>query len=199
MHENPLNRYADLSGMIEPPLAQEGEGLVEFGVSGHDDRGCSPVLQRAAGSRSQFGAQHPTHPGTAYEGEEAHSWIHHQGLGQFSLLGDQYLTPALGEPGLLENSDKPEGGEWRIFGRLDDDRATDGNGWSGLVDDQIQRVIKSTDRHHHADRLPPGEGNPPLRRRGQIHGDLLAPFGAQEFDTTPDSIDGPGYLHPRVG
>src|ERR1700719_4088000 len=59
MHINPLNRHADLAGMIIAPLDQRLDQAVEVGIAVDDHRRGAAVLQGTARPRRQLGAKMP--------------------------------------------------------------------------------------------------------------------------------------------
>ncbi len=67
-----------------------------------------------------------------------------------------------------------------------------------LVHDQVERMVKGTDRHHRANRFMPGECQPPGRCCIQPHGDFLSGIGTQTVNAVAYTIDGTRHLDARV-
>src|SRR5271170_2810367 len=111
MHEDTLNRYADLTGMVVAALHQRLDDRVDLDRT-IDDDGCrAAMLERAAGARCQLRAQVPSDLCRADEAQERDARMSDEGFGQGVVLGDQKLTPGGRQPCLMDEFDEPPAAE----------------------------------------------------------------------------------------
>ena len=156
------------------------------------------MLESAACARGKAAAQAPAHGSTADEAEEADPRIGNELPRYLPALGKQGLAPALRQPGLVQEPDEAEAGEWRVRRRLDDHRAAGGNRRGHLMHDQVERVVEGAERYHHADRLVPGVGNPVPGGLVEPHRHDVARLRAQKLGTVQHPVDSARHLDPRV-
>ena len=81
-------------------------------------------------------------------------------------------APFVGQPGFDQNIDKSSGGQRRIICRFNDYRTTRRNCGGHLMNDQIERVIKSRHRDNRPDRLARCEGHAAGPSGRQVHRDF---------------------------
>ena len=156
------------------------------------------MLQRASRARGQVGAEPPAHFAAADEGEKADPPVAGKLRGQLVVGRQQCLTPLHRQAGLVQNPHKTPARQRRRLGRLHDHRAAGRHRRANLVDNQIQRVVEGAERHHHADGLVGGEGQPAGRGGRQAHGHFLAGLGPQALDAQPHAVDGPIRLDQGI-
>ena len=198
MREDALHGHADLSGVVEASLREEGNDLVRLRIGRHHDRGRPAVLQRTACAGGELRTQHPAHPAAADEAEEADSRVADQLAGHVEVGGQQGLAPGFREAGLVQDPHEAHAGERSRFRRLHDHRTARGDAGEDLVDDQVQRVIERAEGHDDADRLVPREGDPVGRGSVEIHRDTVSRLGAQAIDAALCSFDRPVHLDQRI-
>ena len=108
----------------------------------------------------QLGPQHPADAGATDEAEESDSPVGHELRGD-GVVGDERLAPAGRQARFAQDVDQTQARQRRVACRLDDDRATRGDGRPHLMNDQVQRMVERAHCHDHADGLTLGERNAP--------------------------------------
>ena len=199
VREYPLNRHADLTGMIEATLGQRRYGTVEIGALRQDHRGRAAMFQRAAGAGGELRPQGPADLGRADEAEEADARIGHQRGGILAVRRHHGLRPGFRQSGLMQDLHEVQARQRGLVRRLHDHRATGRDRRRHLVRDQVERMVEGTDRDHDTNRLLPREGNPVLGALGDAHGDHLPRTAAQFVDADVHGIDGPVDLDQGIG
>ena len=177
--EDALDRNANLSGVIVAALHDGLDDPIQFRTAIDDDRRRTAMFQRAARSRRVLAAQMPAHPCGPDEAQKGDTWIRRKTLCQCVVLGDEALTPWLGEAGLAKQGNKLQTAQRGRRGRLDDHRATDGDRRAHLENKRVERVVERGYRGNDANRLPCGEGPSPVARRREAHRNLAAGDGGQ--------------------
>ncbi len=184
--------------MIEAAFGEFRQGYVQVRVFGHNDRRYTSVLQCAARSRRKLRAQFPADGRAADEAQEPDPPIGDEARRDFAAVGQQRLTPRIGESRLTQDADKAEARQRRNGRRLDDHRAACRNRRCNLVHDQIQRMIERTDSNYDADRLALRERDPVRRRGIKIHRDHMTGVRAQQLGAIQHAVDGTRDFDARV-
>ena len=95
MGEHPLHRHAHLPGMVEASFDELRQGRLQVRIGGHQYGSRPAMLQRAANSWSQPGAQHPADGGAPNKAEEPHAPVGYRLCGNvriFTIAGPTWWT-----------------------------------------------------------------------------------------------------------
>ena len=181
--------------MVETTFGQQGQGIVNIGIGRHDDRCDAAVLQRAAGARSEFGAQHPADFATADKTEKGHPGVRDHLLSDGVVFQVDGLHILFRQSGLVQYFDEAHAGQRGVQRWFDDGWAASGDGRANLVHDQIEGVIEGRESQHHANRIATGNSHMMGGGGVQIHRDFAPGFGAQDFHATAHAVNRPCHLN----
>jgi len=200
MNIDPMNRHADLAGMVKPTFRQRFDEPVEFGTAVDDCRRGAAVLQRASRSRWQFGPEIPADAARTDETQKGDAGIGRERLCELVGLGKKSMALIGRQPGLVKQACEIHAGERRVRRRLDDHRGAYGDRRHDLMDDQVQGVIERGDGGGEPDRFESREGPPIDARRRQPHQNFpAAAHDAQLVHCIAYAVNGAVGFDQRIG